>query len=189
MQTNKLALRWALAAAAFTIWAIHASVLIKADLAYEMLWVCNLSGLVIGTGLLTKKSAVLGLGVLWITIGSTAWVSDVLSGVEYEWTSYLNHLGGSIIGLLGVRLMGISRWSWVLNGVFAAMMVGITRLVAPPDGNTNLAFRPWSGFEDVFSSWGLYIVVVITTGTVMGMGVQWMIRRWVVPSKMRMGER
>jgi len=162
----------ALGIAAFACYAIHAAVHLQRGQPYDLLWGCHLAALLVGFGLVTRNATLNAIGFLWSCFGLPLWLVDLATGGEFMLTSPLTHLGAFLLGLIGVRRLGMPRGAALKAlGAFAALWA-VCRLVTPPAANVNLAFRVHEGWESYFPSYALYFALLFAIAAAIFAGVE-----------------
>lgn len=152
----------ALGVLALCYFALHAANYARQGRVHEVLWNCTLSNAVIGLGLLCLARLPVAIGVTWLCMGNLAWLADVLFGGEFFVTSLFTHVGGLVVGVLGVAELGWPKaaWLWATLGMLALQQ--LSRLVTPPAANVNLAFSIYSGWEKVYPSYRAFWLIMFT---------------------------
>ena len=130
-----------------------------------MLWMCNISNLVLAAGLLLGQVVLIRIAVLWLIPGLPLWFWYTALGGGWLLTSTLTHVGGLIVGFFALSKARISRWTWVYAFVWYLLMQQISRLVTPAEMNVNVAHRVYSGWENVFSAyWQFWLLSTLLVG-------------------------
>lgn len=149
---------------AIVCYALHALVLLSRGQPYDLLWGCHLAALLVAAGLLTRNALINAIGLLWACFGFPLWLIYAFTDTDFMPTSTLTHVGAVVIGLYGVRRLGIPRGSAWKAGVAYLALWALTRLVTPESANVNLAFRAWRGWEDRFPSYPIYFGMLAVIG-------------------------
>lgn len=121
--------------------------------ALSSLWACHLASLLAGAGILFRRPAIIGVGVLWLFVGIPLWLVYLSLGGQFRPESAFTHLGGLAVGLCGLQHFGMPRRLWwrAIVGMWGLLIV--SRLGLPPEQNVNLAFHcyqptlPTTGFH------------------------------------------
>lgn len=158
--------------AAFACYAIHAAVHLQRGQPYDLLWVCHIAALLVGSGLLLRNATLNAIGFLWSCLGVPLWLVDIAAGGELIPTSPLTHLGALALGLFGVRKLGMPRGAAMKALAAFAALWALCRAVTPPAANINLAFRVHDGWEPYFSSYALYYATLLVIAAVVFTGVE-----------------
>ncbi len=143
----------------------------------NMLWICHAACFIVGIGLLCNWPYVNATGFLWLIFGVPMWLLNVFSGEIVFITSIFTHVGGLIISIIGLFLLGIPRYSWLIASVSMAGLYLLTRVITPPELNINLAFSVWKGWEEMFPSYFWYIVMLAAEFIVISIIVDFISRR------------
>jgi len=157
----------ALGIVAFLCYAIHCSVHLYRGAPYNLLWGCHIAALLVGLGLLLRNPTLNAIGFLWSCLGLPLWIIDIATGGEFIVTSPLTHVGGFVLGFIGVRKMGMPRGAAIKAMAAMAALMVICRVVTPPAANVNLAFHVKNGWEAYFPSYALYFAMLFAiTGAI-----------------------
>lgn len=144
----------------------------------NMFWMCNIGNLVLALGLLFEKPLLVRVAVVWMIPGLIVWCIYVvptwgmlLTGL-FTWrhlfavfASSMAHLGGLTIGLVGLQRvrMGPRAWLYIFGWYFIMQLA--SRLLTPSSLNVNLSHRIQDGFENSFSSyWKFWLLLTVLTG-------------------------
>jgi len=127
----------------------------------NLLWACHIGSLIVGFGLLLSMARWTVIGILWFGLGNGMWILYLAGGGIFEWTSPLTHVGGLAVGIIGFRETGFPRGSWLWAWAGLAALQQISRWTTVEAENVNLAFRIHPGWEDLFPSYGLYLVFLL----------------------------
>lgn len=140
--------------------AIHAGFHIWHGRPADMLWACHVATAAVGVGLLAGWPTCVGIGVLWLVVGVPLWLLDVAAGGELVPTSVLTHAGGLLIGLAGLRWLGLPDQLWWKAWLALAVLQGLCRWLTPERANVNVAFAVYPGWERCFPSYRLYLLTL-----------------------------
>jgi hypothetical protein len=115
------------------------SVLLADDKAYDIFWVCNLANVALGIGILANQPKIIRPAAFWLLLGLPLWAHYCITTGDYQFTSFLTHIGGNLIALLGLARVRVDSWSWAyaIAGFWALQL--FSRIVTPPDLNVNVA--------------------------------------------------
>lgn len=136
----------------------HAIEAVLRHLPWDALWACHVSCLFLAAGALTSSGVLATIGLCWVVFGTPLWVIDLVSGSALYKTSVLTHLGGLALGVRIVRREGVPAGAWWKALLTMLGLVLLTRVLAPPATNVNLAFSVYPGFEKWFPTYGRYFV-------------------------------
>ncbi len=101
----------------------------------------------------------------------------VLYGGELLLTSPLTHVGGLVLGAIGVRILGFPKQMWWKAVLGPAGLHILCRWVTPEQKNVNLAFAIWAGCESLFPSHLAYLSTVTALCLVVFAGVEFAMRK------------
>ncbi len=127
----------------------------------NLLWSCHVATVLVGIGLLRGSATLNAIGFVWLVVGDLIWIIDLHNGAEFLPTSICTHGGGLILSLIGVKTLGMPRQVWWKAVLGLWMLQDVTRQTLPPDGNVNLAFGLWPGWEHVFGSYLVFEVLML----------------------------
>ena len=146
----------ALGAAGIGFYAAHAVHYLLRRQAENLLWVCHLGTLGIGVGLMARLAILNAVGTLWLIVGLPLWLYDLRAGGEVLLTSLLAHVGGLILGFLGLKKLGLPAGVWWKSMAALVPICVLSRLLTPPEANVNLSHHVYPGFESVFTVYPIY---------------------------------
>ena len=144
----------------------------------HMLWMCNIGNLLLALGLFFESARVIRVAVIWMLPGVVVWFVYVvptwgmlltghfsyvqLFGVI---SSTLAHLGGFAVGIVVLRRVGMDGRAWLYAYIWYFIVQLFSRLVTPAPMNVNLAHRIQPGWEQTFSSyWKFWLVLAMLGG-------------------------
>jgi hypothetical protein len=131
----------------------------------HMLWMCNIGNLVLAIGLFLGWPLLIRLAVIWLLPGVPIWLLFVVKPGVWIPTSFLAHAGGLVVGLIAIRNVRASRWTWIHALVWYLFVQEICRIFTPPMLNVNVAHLIYPGFEAAFRSyWQFWIVGTLVVG-------------------------
>lgn len=162
---------------ALGFFAVYAGYEIRVGQPENMLWACPLGSLAVGAGLLLRWPLGNAIGFLWLVLGVPLWILDLLTGTGCPWVSIFPHVGGLVLGLIGVRLLGLPRGAWWQAVASLYVLHVASRWVTPEAANINLTFRVWTGWEPYFPSHGIYILLIMACAGVLFAGVEFVLRK------------
>ena len=134
----------------------------RRDVLAYLMWMCNVSNLLLAAGLWTGRLRVVWVATMWLLVGVPvwgweAWVSGRISGAHALFT----HFGAAILGAYAIRRWRgaeLPRWPVALATLFGLLVQGLTRLVTPENLNVNIAFRVHDAMTSSFASYSVYWV-------------------------------
>jgi hypothetical protein len=126
-----------LGAFVLTGWTGHAACHLAKGTGLSLLWCCNLGTLFLGLGLLAARPALAGAGLLWVAIGTPAWLIGLALGKLWMPTSLFTHFGALVAGVLaGGAALPEDSWRRACAGLFALHL--LSHLVLPQGRDINL---------------------------------------------------
>jgi hypothetical protein len=144
----------------------------------NMFWMCNIGNLVLAIGMFLERPLLVRISVMWMVPGLIVWCIYVvptwgmfLTG-QFTWRQLFAvmassgaHVGGLTIGLVALRRIGMDKHVWLYAFGWYFVMQLLTRLLTPPSMNVNLAHRVQDGFEQSFSSyWKFWLLLTALVG-------------------------
>lgn len=146
---------------ALAFFAVHCAYHVRGGRAEDVLWVCHVAAAVIGIGLLAGWATGVAVGVTWLAVGVPLWLLDLAAGGEFTPTSVLTHVGGLVIGLIGLWQLGMPAQVWWKALLALAALQQLCRWVTPEKANVNVAFTVYPWLEAYFSSYWRYWAVML----------------------------
>ena len=140
---------WPLGLVGVIFFTMHAGYHIVRGRPENALWMCHLAALGVGLALIGGWAPLNAIGVLWLAVGVPLWVIDLARGGEFFPTSILTHLGGLVLGLIGLSRLGVPPgvWAAALSALFVLVLV--CRVATPAQADVNLAFTIWPAHATV----------------------------------------
>ena len=137
---------------ALVFFATHAGMHAYLGQFQHVLWACNVATLGVGIGLLLPSATINAIGAFWLTVGLPLWLLDLVLGRDLHFSTLLPHIGGLILGYIGIRRLGLPDSTWWTALVAMAGLVVVCRLTTSPSENVNLAFGPYEGTRHIVPS-------------------------------------
>ncbi len=180
-QGTETELLFGLGILALCFFGAHATIHLLHGRWYDILWTCTLSNAVLGLGLLSRRAISVAVGATWLVMGNLTWLADLLTGGDFFVTSVLTHFGGLTIGILGARILGWPRrtWIWATLGMLGMQLMA--RLVTPPLANVNLAFSIYTGWERYYPSYRAFWLIMSSEALIVYYLTSWLFLRWLRP--------
>jgi hypothetical protein len=148
----------------------------------NLLWMCNIGNLVLAAGLFLGHRELIRAAAIWTIPGLAIWIRYVLFEYDFVVSSALAHVGGIIVALIVLRRVRMDRMAWVYAFVWYLFMQIASRLVTDPRLNVNVAHRIQTGWENAFSSyWKFWIVM--TTLVASCLWVIGIVLSWIWPAR------
>ena len=147
----------------------------------NLLWMCNIGNLLLAIGLLLSHQELIRAAAIWTIPGFGIWFQYVLLANGNFFSSTLAHVGGIIVGLIVLSRVRMDRIAWLYAFVWYLFMQVSSRLITPSTMNVNVAHRIQPGWENTFSSyWKFWIVLTATVAA--GLWAIGMVLSWVWPA-------
>jgi hypothetical protein len=146
----------------------------------NLLWMCNVGNLLLATGLFLNQREVIRAAAIWTIPGLGIWIRYVLFEYDFVIASALAHVGGIIVGLIVLRRVRVNRFAWVYAFVWYLFLQIISRAATDPLLNVNVAQRIQTGWEQAFSSFGKFWIVM-TLLVVFCLWAIGMVLSWIWP--------
>jgi hypothetical protein len=148
----------------------------------NLLWMCNIGNLVLAAGLFLGHRELIRAAAIWTIPGLAIWIRYVLFEYDFVVSSALAHVGGIIVALIVLRRVRMDRMAWVYAFVWYLFMQIASRLVTDPRLNVNVAHRIQTGWENAFSSyWKFWLVM--TTLVAFCLWVIGRVLSWIWPAR------
>jgi len=126
----------------------------------NLLWMCNVGNLLLAIGLFLNHRELIRAAAIWTIPGLLIWIRYVLFEYDFVVSSALAHVGGIIVALIVLRRVRMDRIAWGYAFVWYLFMEVASRLTTDPRLNVNVAHRIQTGWENAFSSyWEFWIVM------------------------------
>lgn len=144
----------------------------------HMLWMCNIGNLLLALGLFFEEALLIRVAVIWSIPGVAVWFVYVvptwgmlltgkfgyleLVGVL---SSTLAHLGGLLVGMLVLRRIRMDQRAWLYAFIWYFVVQLLSRFITPAALNVNVAHRIQDGWEQTFSSYlKFWLVLTLLVG-------------------------
>jgi hypothetical protein len=144
----------------------------------HMLWMCNIGNLLLAVGLFYGEAVLIRVAVIWMLPGLVVWALYVvptwgmlltgqlsfgqLFGVL---SSTLAHFGGVSVGMLALQKVRMDAKAWWYAIIWYFVVQLLSRLLTPASMNVNLAHRIQYGWEQRFSSyWKFWLLLTLMVG-------------------------
>lgn len=178
---GKLRRRRLLGILALGFFVVHATFHATHGRPYDILWNCTLSNLLVGLGLLFGSSRAVAVGACWLFMGNITWLADVFTGGEFFGTSTLTHFGGLTVAVLGARMLGWPRLTFVWATAGMLFLQLLCRLFTPPAANVNLAHAVYTGWERIYPTYRIFWIAMFLQAVLVYFLVDrmfgWLLRR------------
>jgi hypothetical protein len=148
----------------------------------NLLWMCNVGNLLLSIGVFFNHRELIRAAAIWTIPGLLIWSRYVLFEYDFVVPSALAHVGGIVVALIVLRRVRMDRIAWFYAFVWYLFMQLASRLATDPRLNVNVAHRIQTGWENAFSSyWKFWIVMtVLAAFCLWAIGV---ILSWIWPAR------
>jgi hypothetical protein len=154
----------------------------------NLLWMCNVGNLLLALGLFINHRELIRAAAIWTIPGLWIWIQYVLLANGVFLSSTLAHVGGLIVALIVLRRLRMDRIAWLYAFTWYLFVQLASRLITPAALNVNLAHRVQPGWENIFSSyWKFWIVLTMVVAA--GLWTIGMVLSWIWPSTERVESR
>jgi hypothetical protein len=126
----------------------------------NLFWMCNVGNLLLALGIFLNHRELIRAAAIWTIPGLLLWVRYVLFDYDFVVSSALAHVGGIIVGLIVLSRVRMDRIAWVYAFVWYLFMQLVSRQATDPRLNVNVAHRIQTGWEQAFTSYWKFWVVM-----------------------------
>jgi hypothetical protein len=137
------------------------------------LWTCNVGLIAVGVGLLIPSAICNAVGTFWMTAGLPLWIVYMLTATDGEMTSVLTHIGGLILGYIGIRRLGLPSPTWLIAILALAGLIVVSRPLTPAAANINFSHGVYEGTRRFFPSYWIYMSALFVAFTAVFTSLQW----------------
>ncbi len=120
------------------------------------LWMCHVSNLALGFGLLLACPVFVRLAAIWFVPAIPLWVMDMMRTGETPAITFVSHLGGLAVAMVALRQVRASRFMWIQGVVWYLFIQQLSRMFTRPELNINVAHTMYEGWERVFPVYWQY---------------------------------
>lgn len=131
----------------------------------NLLWMCNISNLLLAIGLLLNHRELIRAAAIWTIPGLGIWGWYVMKDANL--TSMLAHVGGIIVGLIALRRVRMDRFAWIYAFAWYLFMLLAARLLTSSQLNVNVAHHIQPGWENAFGSYWKFLIAMCAVGAIM----------------------
>ena len=134
----------------------------------NLLWICNVGNILLGVGLLLGQRELTRTAAIWTIPGLGIWIRYVLLASGFYFSTTLAHVGGIVVGLIALSRVRMDRLAWIYAFIWSLLVQLAARLLTSPELNVNLAHRIQPGWENLFSTyWKFWVVLLMVTALVL----------------------
>jgi hypothetical protein len=144
----------------------------------HMLWMCNIGNLLLAIGIFFEEAIMIRVAVMWMLPGVVVWLVYVVPTWGMLLTGKLSfgqlfgvlsstfaHIGGISVGLVVLRKVGMDGRAWLYAFIWYFVVQLLSRVLTPADMNVNLSHRIQDGWEQTFSSyWKFWLLLTLLVG-------------------------
>ena len=142
---------------------------------------CNVGNLLLAIGLFLNHKELIRAAAIWTIPGLGIWFWFVWLNGSTPWSSTLAHVGGIIVGMIVLRRVRMDRIAWLYALAWYLFMQLVSRTVTSPDLNVNVAHHIQTGWENTFSSFWKFWLVMTVVGAV-GLWAIGLVLSWIWPA-------
>jgi hypothetical protein len=143
----------------------------------NLAWMCNVGNLLLALGLFLNHKELIRASAIWTVPGLGIWFWYVWLTGSTGFSSTLAHVGGIIVGLFVLNRVRMDRIAWLYAFAWYLFMQLVSRAVTSPEVNANVAHHIQTGWENTFSSyWKFWLVMTIIVASALwaiGMMLSW----------------
>jgi hypothetical protein len=148
----------------------------------NLLWMCNIGNLLLALGLFISHRELIRAAAIWTIPGLWIWIQYVLLANGVFLSSTLAHVGGLAVALIVLRHVRMDRIAWLYAFIWYLFVQLTARLITSAPYNVNLAHRVQSGWENTFSSyWKFWIVLTVVVAA--GLWTIGLVLSWIWPAR------
>jgi hypothetical protein len=130
----------------------------------NLFWMCNVGNLLLALGIFLNHRELIRAAAIWTIPGLLLWARYVLFDYDFVVSSALAHVGGIIVALIVLRRVRMDRVAWFYAFVWYLFMQLVSRQATDPRLNVNVAHRIQAGWQQAFSSyWKFWVVMTVLT--------------------------
>ncbi|MEP6706905.1 MAG: hypothetical protein ABJC05_05270 [Pyrinomonadaceae bacterium] len=128
----------------------------------HMFWMCNIGNLLLAVGLLLGQPLLIRVAALWLVPGLAVWYWYVVKPFGFVLSSTLAHIGGLAVAMVVLQRVRVDTkaWMYALGWYFIVQL--LSHFLTPVEMNVNLAQTVQAGWEQTFSSyWKFWLVLTL----------------------------
>jgi hypothetical protein len=122
----------------------------------HLLWLCNLSNLLLAAGLFFQIPLLIRIAALWLIPGIPLWLWDMSRTGDHPLSTFLSHLGGLTVAMIALSKFRAKPNMFIYAWLYGFLVQLICRFVTPPELNVNVAFQIYPGFDRIFHNYWHY---------------------------------
>ena len=147
----------------------------------NLAWMCNVGNLLLAIGLFLNHKELIRAAAIWTIPGLVIWFWFVWLNGSTPLSSTLAHVGGVIVAMIVLRRVRMDRIAWLYALAWYLFMQLVSRTVTSPDLNANVAHHIQTGWENRFSSfWTFWLVMTVLVAA--GLWAIGLVLSWIWPA-------
>ncbi len=150
----------------------------------HVLWMCHVSNLALGVGLLIGHRGLVRLAPMWLLPGIPLWIMDMMTTRQMPPITFFSHLVGPAVGLIALKHVRAARWTWLWAWVWFLFIQQLARMFTRPELNVNVAHSIYPGWERFFGAYWQYWVFVVVSSAA-GLWFVGRLLQWFAPPEMK----
>jgi hypothetical protein len=124
------------------------------------LWMCNIGNLVLAIGLFINNATLIRISGMWMVPGLVVWFIYVVLAWGVLFSSTLAHVGGTVVGMIALRRVGMDRQAWLYGLLWYFVVQLFSRWLTPANLNVNVAHAIDERWRGSFNSyWKFWMVL------------------------------
>jgi hypothetical protein len=130
----------------------------------HVFWMCNIGNLVLAIGIFLMNPVLIRMSVLWMIPGLVVWFTYVVLEWGVFFSSTMAHLGGTVVGLIALKRVGMHRRAWVYAICWYFVMQLFSRWFTPANLNVNVSHaidQWWRGSFNSYLKFWLVLTVLV----------------------------
>lgn len=128
----------------------------------HMFWMCNIGNLLLAVGLFLGQPILIRVAALWLVPGLGVWYWYVVKPYGFVLSSTLAHIGGFAAAMIALQRVRLDAQVWLYALGWYFIMQLLSRLLTPVAMNVNVAQTIQSGWEQTFTSyWKFWVVLTL----------------------------
>ncbi len=131
------------------------------------LWMCHISNVALGLGLLCAYAPLVRVAIIWSIPLTPLWIMDMVRTGEMSAITFCSHLGGLVVGLIGLWHVRAGQRTWLYALVWYLCIQQISRMVTPPELNVNIAHTMYGEWDRIFDVYWHYWLFTTVSGAVL----------------------
>jgi hypothetical protein len=139
-----------------TFFIAHLSTNLKDGTPENMLWLCNLSNLVLALGIFFRLPLLIRISALWLIPGIPLWLVDMTRTGYSPASTFVSHVGGLAVAIYALSKIHATKTMWLYGWIYGFLVQAACRLFTPPVLNVNVAFETYPPLSTIFHHYWQY---------------------------------